>query len=410
MTEKRAAERLLSGAAWDDLCAILNRAGRIIDQFGPEVNELDRTEWFRFLSRLLRHGFQRYVENSEPDRPRLLDTPWRQAINFQSPDQDHLIAEFFDGAHDYRITGNRGTIPYFVMAAWEGSFPPDHGARNWATDGVDGLRMFDPAVMRATAFLPSDRIHFDADGNFSVIVSHERPGDGQDWLPITGESVGVLVRTLYHLREQTIAPSLRIERLDGAVPRPLRAGELSGGLARAGQIVLGYAELVRRWWMDSFKGAPNRITFDLAMYLANGGVADRHHGFGTWTCNPDEALVVTFSPPGCDYWILQLCNIFQENLDNYEDGNGYLQKYRAHREPDGSVRVVIAHRDPRLGGNWIDPFGHIHGTWSLRFIKTGGGPPDVTVYRLPMAALETEGFDALRDAIAERSGGMTGNE
>jgi len=409
-TEQRAAERLLSGAAWNDLCAVLKRAGDIIHQFGDDVDELDRTEWYRFLSRLLRHGIQRYVENSEPDRPRLLNTPWRQAINFQSPDQDHLIAEFFDGAHDYRISGNRGTIPYFVMAAWEGGFPEDHGARDWADAGVAGLRDFDPAVMRATAFLPSDRIRFDVQGNFSVTVSRTQPEGGQDWLPITGASVGVLVRTLYHLREETIAPSLRIERLDGALPRPLRAGELSGSLARAGQIVFGYAELVRRWWQESFSCTPNRISFDLALYLANGGVADRHHGFGTWTCGRDDALVVCFAPPECDYWIFQLCNVFQENLDNYEDGDGYLQKYRAHYEPDGSVRVVIAHRDPRLGGNWIDPFGHVHGAWSLRFIKTSGGPPDVSVYRLPLASLEAGGFDALRAAREERSGGLTSNE
>src|SRR5690349_6483081 len=102
--EQSASERLLSGAAWDDLCEILKRAGKVVDQFGDEIDELDRVEWYRFLSRLVRHGFQRYIENSEPDRPRLLDTPWRQGINFQSPDQDHLIAEFFDGAHDYRIT------------------------------------------------------------------------------------------------------------------------------------------------------------------------------------------------------------------------------------------------------------------------------------------------------------------
>ncbi len=405
--DREARDRLLTGAAWDDLCETMKLAGRTIEYFGDDLDELDRTEWYRFLSRLLRHGFHRYVENSEPDRPRLLDTPWRQAINFQSPDQDHLIAEFFDGAHDYRITGNRGTIPYFVMAAWEGGFPPDHGARDWAKASATGLAEFDPAVMRTTAFLSSDQIRFDEAGNFTVIVSREKPAGEGDWLPIVGSTVGVLVRTLYHLREETIAPSLRIERLDGAVPRPLRANELAGGLARAGQITLGYAELVRRWWESKPGGTPNRIVFDLAMYLANGGVADRHHGFGTWACAPDEALVVTFTPPEADYWILQLCNVFQENLDNYEDGDGYLQKYRAQYEPDGSVRVVISHENPGLGGNCINAFGHIHGGWSLRFIKTASGPPDVTVHRLPLDALRSHGFSALQATEPIVSGGLS---
>ena len=95
-----AGERLLGGAAWRDFLAVLQAAGDVVDQLGSEVTELDRVEWYRFLTRLTRHGLHRYVENSEPERPRLIEVPWRHAINFQSPDQDHLIAEFFDGVHD----------------------------------------------------------------------------------------------------------------------------------------------------------------------------------------------------------------------------------------------------------------------------------------------------------------------
>ena len=35
-----------------------------------------------------------------------------------------------------------------------------------------------------------------------------------------------------------------------------------------------------------------------------------------------KRLVVSFAPPPCDYWIFQLCNLWQENFDNYEDGQG----------------------------------------------------------------------------------------
>ena len=36
--------------------------------------------------RLTRNGFERFVENSEPERPRLRDAPWRGSINVQCPD------------------------------------------------------------------------------------------------------------------------------------------------------------------------------------------------------------------------------------------------------------------------------------------------------------------------------------
>jgi hypothetical protein len=401
------AARLLSGRAWDDYCELVRRAGHMVDRFGEEADELDRAEWYRFVTRLMRNGFERFMENTEAERPRLRDAPWRQGINFQSPDQDHLLAEFLDGQHDYRITGNRGTIPYFVLASWKAPQPDDVGAQDWAERGVEGLVDFDPSALTTTGFIQSDTVHFDADGNFEIIVSRERPTGARDWLPISGDCVGLLARTVYHLREETIAPVMRIERMDGATPRPIGAADMADAVAKAGQVVLGYCELVRRWWQDNLARRPNRIRFSRAVYLSNGGVPDRHHGFGTWECEADEVLVIRFTPVECDYWIFQLCNIWQENLDNYEDGGGHVQKYRAQYEADGSVLVIIAAEDPGVGGNHIDPYGHRHGGMSLRFIKTAGDPPPVILHRLPLSVLREKGLAALDDITPIDSGEIT---
>ena len=40
--QKKAAERLLSGRAWDDYCDTLKAAGRMIEAFGDEPSDLDR--------------------------------------------------------------------------------------------------------------------------------------------------------------------------------------------------------------------------------------------------------------------------------------------------------------------------------------------------------------------------------
>lgn len=404
---QRARERLVSGRAWDDFCETVRRAGHVIEEFGDEVSELDQSEWYRFLTRLLRNGFERYMENCEPERPRLRDAPWRQGINFQSPDQDHLLAEFVDGRHSYRISGNRGTLPYFVIAAWTARQPDDLAARDWAELGVSGLQAFDPATLQTTGFLASDAIHFDAAGNFEVIVSQNKPEGDRDWLPITEDCVGLLVRTLYHDRANTVPPTLRIARLDKPSPRPLSPEDVSAGLAKAGQMVLGYTELVRSWWQENLGRRPNRIRFSRAVYLSNGGVPDRHHGFGTWEKAPDEALVLHFKPTPCEYWIFQLCNIWQENLDCYEEGRGYTTKARARYETEGAVFVVIADQDPQVGGNWIDPYGHHHGGMSLRLIKTEGEPPAVALYRLPLTALRQHGLSGLDPATAIPSGEIT---
>jgi hypothetical protein len=393
-------DRLLSGAAWADFCATLAEAGTMVDRFGDEAGPLDRAEYYRFLARLTRNGLERFVENCEPERPRLRDAPWRQSINFQSPDQDHLLAEFVDGRQSYRITGNRGTAPYFVMASWTAPIPPSPGEQDWAGRGADGLKQFDPTALNTTHFLPSDAIPFDEAGNFEVIVSQNRPEACQAWLGIHPDCVGLLVRTLHHDRAREIAPTMWIERLDAPDPRPVAPADVANNLAKAGQTVLGYAELVRRWWQDNLGKTRNRLSFSRALYLSNGGVPDRHHGFGTWECGADEALVVDFVPTPCDYWIFQLCNIWQENLDNYEDGGGHVTKYRARSEADGSVRIIIAEAEPPIPGNWIRPFGHRHGGMSLRFIKTQGEPPVVTIRRLSMDLLRSGGLDEVPPMIS----------
>ena len=398
------AKRLMTGAAWEDFCDNLKNAGRIVEEFGDVASDQDRAEWYRFLSRMVRNGFERFVENCEPERPRLRDAPWRQSINVQHPDQDHLMCELVDGSHDYRIYGNRGGLPYFVMATWTAPQPDDFGARDWAPLGTAGLELFDPSDLSTTSFLASGDIDFDAEGNFEVLVS-QRPRE-RNWLQLSPDTTGILIRSVHHRRAEEADAVMQIERLDQPSPRPTTPDEVSRGLAKAGQAVLGYAELVRAWWHDNLSKRPNEIVFSENTYLSNGGVLDRLHGFGSWHKPSGSALVIDFHPPPCESWILQLCNLWQENLDVYEDAQGYLTKFNARYEGDGSVRVVVADDDPGLGGNWIDSFQHQSGVFSLRVIQTEGGSP-VTIRSVPLERLRTEGFTCLKGIPSVQSGAVT---
>lgn len=405
---RKAADRTLSGRAWDDFCDTLKQTGRMIDQFGDDVTELDRTEWYRFLSRYVRMGFEHYVECSEPTRPRFHEMTWRQTINFTSPLQDHFFADFPDGSADYVITGNRGEMPYFVIASLAFDGPEDFAERDWAPAGVEGLKEFNTALLKTQGAIESGAITFDADGNFRVVVSQTKPEDGSDWLRASPDTTMLLCRAVYAMREGTAPMSMRIERLDRAEPGPIDPAFLSGALAKAGQMTLAYAELARSWWQDNLSERPNTVRFDEALYLSNGGVKDdRFHGFGAWECGPDEALVVRFTPIPCDFWTFQFCNIWQENFDNYEEGQGYVHQGGARIEADGTVTMVVAHRDPGIGGTWIDPYGHTHGGWSFRLIKTRGQlPPPVHTWKVSLDDLEREGLGLLGRLEPLVSGGV----
>jgi hypothetical protein len=403
--EAKAAERLLSGRSWEDFCDVLKVAGRMIDAFGDTPSDLDRAEWYRFLTRVTRSGLERLVENGEPTRPRLRDMVWRQSINVQTVDQDHLMCQF-DEARDYRIIGTRGTIPYFVFAALAAPAPADVGARDWAPEGVDGLRQFDPSNLKTSGFLGSQQLRVDPDGMFEIILSQQDPGEGKNWLPLKADSNCILIRLVWSDRTTEIAPAMEIERIDGAAPEPITPALMANNLAWAAQGVLGYAELVRNWWQGSqgnFAARLNRLDYSRAQYLSNGGVPDRHVAFGGWEKPADEALVLEFVPPPCEYWNFQICNIWQENLDTFEDGNGWVNNYGFVAEADGRVRIVIAEHDPGIGGNWVNSYGHDKGIWGLRFVRTEQTPP-VTLWRLPLTELEGNGTGALDPASATATG------
>lgn len=405
MRQEQAAERLLSGRAWEDFCETLKVAGRMIDQFGDQPSDLDRAEFYRFLTRLTRSGLERLVENAEPTRPRLRDMVWRQSINFQTVDQDHLMCQF-DEARDYRITGTRGTIPYFVMAVLSAPAPDHPGAQDWAKLGLDGLQQFDPSNLKTTGFLASQQLQIADDGTFEILLSRSDPGPGKNWLKLEPDTNCILIRLVWSDRTNQTAPDMTIARCDGAEPEPLTPALMADNLAWAGQNVLGYAELVRNWWQGNqgnFSARLNRLDFSRAQYLSNGGVPDRHVAFGGWEKRLDEALVLEFTPPTCEYWNFQICNIWQENLDTFEDGNGWVNNTSFAAEPDGRVRIVIAERDPGIGANWVNSFGHDKGQWGLRFVQTEVTPP-VRLWRLPLDTLERQGAEALDPASAIETG------
>jgi hypothetical protein len=400
-----ARDRLLSGQAWDDYCDTLKEAGRHIASFNGPLSDIDRAEWYRFMTRLTRSSIERLLENAEPTRPRLRDMVWRQSINVQTVDQDHLMCQF-DEARDYVLRGTRGTIPYFVMAVLTCPAPETPGAKDWAQRGIAGLMDFDPSNLKTTGFLHSRQMTIADDGSFEVVLSQNDPGEGRNWLKLTPETNCIMVRLVWSNRGQEQAPEMTIERADGASPEPVSPALIANNLAWSAQAVLGYAELVRNWWQGTqgnFASRLNRLDYSRAQYLSNGGVPDRHVAFGGWEKGLDEALVLEFTPPDCEYWNFQLCNIWQENLDTFEDGNGWISNYRHVPEADGRVRIVIAERDPGLGGNWIDSFGHERGIWGLRFVLTEQTAP-VRLWRMPVAKLEAEGISALEENVPVETG------
>ena len=100
-----------------------------------------------------------------------------------------------------------------------------------------------------------------------------------------------------------------------------------------------------------------------------------------WELAADEALVIEVTPPECEYWNFQLNNYWMESLD-YRHYEVCINKAGARLNDDGSVRLVVAARDPGVF-NWLDTAGHAFGTMCFRWVRAPEHPqPRTRVVKL----------------------------
>jgi hypothetical protein len=361
MSDETPSERIRTGRSWEEFCDTLKAAGSIVlDEHSPE-DPFDRAEGFRYLTRLTRAALETFIEASDPRAPEFQRTAHETVkMGMDNPDNVYMNAPV-NGSYRYRITGNRGTVHYLGFGTQAGNYG--------STGSLD-----------TTGYLEAKDMEIGPDGRFEIQVSQERqPGN---WLPMSPDTRMLAVRQtrLDHANE-TLA-TLRIERVDGPnQPRHLDPVRLDRGLQGAARFVMGCARLFESWaeeWMEH----PNELPrFDPQKAKAAGGDPNIAYYHSYWRLGPDEALVIEATPPECDYWNFQVANHWLESLD-YRYFKIHVNKHTAVPEPDGSVRVVVAHEDPGHP-NWLDTCGHDQGTMCWRWIRASSHPqPRTRVVKL----------------------------
>jgi len=337
-------ERTISGELWHDFCQTLESAGATILAPGTPDNALDRAEGFRYLTRVLRLALESELENAEPLTPRFqLGTRGDIKLACDNPDSYYLLSTI-DSRHEYRIRGRKGTVPYLSVSAYYGGMGSDRS-------GCSGS-------------LESDQIATDADGNFEITLSAaEHSGN---WIQLDPDSHHhqVIARQTYLHRDRERVAELSIERIgEGGAPA-LDAAAFHDRLLGAANYVKNNVELFAGWSRD-FEKFPNEAR-PLDVSKAQGD-PNLFYVQGYWKLEEDEALLLEFVPPECDYWNFQLNNYWIESLD-YRDHRVELNNGAARFEADGSVRLVVSSQDPGHP-NWIETAHHEHGTMGLRIVK-----------------------------------------
>ncbi|MDY6996861.1 MAG: hypothetical protein SW019_09705, partial [Actinomycetota bacterium] len=163
---------------------------------------------------------------------------------------------------------------------------------------------------------------------------------------------------------------LRIERVDMDSPQPLpTVAQLTEAITWAGDFVTG---LMHDWpeYPFSYGGVdasrPNRFP------AAGSTDADAKRGRAAtnmhWQLASDEALIISFDAHD-GLWMLTNMGVFFDSMDFRYRPVSYTPS-RTTVDSDGSVRIILAHRDPGFH-NWMDTQGFECGNVTYRHMLDG---------------------------------------
>jgi len=358
------AGEIRSGAAWKEFCRVLETAGDAILAEGNPSHVLDRAEGYRSLTRLLRYAFETYIEYNDPLRPRLTALIG-ETIKIAAENPDNIYhGAAIDGRYEYRIWGTRGEACRLTFNTFRA------GGFGGSGQGV-GTTLHD------------EDLTVGPDGTFELILS-QREHQGT-WLRLHEDTRGLSIRETFTNKKTQRPAELHIERIgaDGPPPPPLDAAQLYHGLVRSAHYVRAVTEMMGKW--SCRQASQPNVFFDAETgdtRLWKDTQIKYHQAY--FALGAEEALVVEFTPPRCVYWMIVLHNHWTETLD-YRNHQITLNCRSAHIQGDGSVRCVVAQRDPGVP-NWLDTAGHGRGTVGVRWV--GPGVTDVVptsrVVRLPL--------------------------
>ncbi len=355
MGDSEALTRVIDGRTWSDFCRALEQAGQVILREGTPATAFDRAEGIRFLTRLLRAGLDNSLEHGDPRFPGFFQLS-NQTLKILNDNPDNIYWNSnISGQYEYRIAGTRGTVPYLSFGTKGGGYDKD-------------------GTMPPTGQLDGRDMKINSDGTFEIAVACEpRPGN---WLPMKPDTRSLVVRMTFGDRGREAPATMKIERVGSEGVPMLDPAALEATLQRVVAFIRGTASIDVDW-MTLYAAHENALpSDDQARCQRAGGDSQIHYCQSRWRLAPDQALWIRPTRiPECATWNFQLSNYWMESLD-YRYARIHTNKQIAHYEPDGSVRIVVAHRDPGpRWKNWLTTCGHDQGGMLFRWVEAKEFPP-----------------------------------
>ncbi len=345
-------------AAWGEFCDRLKSAGERVFKDHNAQSGLQRADGFRFLTQNLGQAFDLALETRDTRYPAIHSfcNPTRK-LGGDCADFTYQQA-WIDGTSTYRITGERGTARFLNITV-QGPRPDGPGVLHEPFGDVPEANLF------------GDQIASAADGSVEVYVG----GAVRDtnWLPTTAGSRKLFIRQGFDSWDERPA-RLRIERVDMISPKPVPTPQtMIEAMNWAGGFITG---LMEDW--PEFPFAHGGVDADHPNHFPDTSSTDADTKRGRaavnmyWELGSDEALIIEFdSHPGL--WSLTNMGVFFTSMDYLYRPVSYTPS-RTTVDPDGKVRVILAHHDPGYH-NWMDTQGFVRGNVTYRHMLEGEPVP-----------------------------------
>lgn len=341
-------------AAWTAFCERLRTAGEQAFKDHNAISGLQRVDALRFLTQNLGQAFDLALETADTRYPMVhaFCTPLRK-LGGDCADFTYHQA-WIDGTHTYRITGNRGTAPFFNIA-------------------VQGPRRSGPGVLHEPfgdvpeTNLFGHQLTTGPGGEFEVYVGG--PQREPNWLPTTPGSRKLFIRQGFD-RWDELPAELRIERVDMDSPRPLpTVADMLAAIDWAGDFLTG---AMTDWPEFPFTYGGVDATHPNRFPAVDATDGDDKRGRAAanmyWELAADEALIIEFDPHQ-GLWMLTNMGVFFTSMDYLYRPVSYTTS-RAAVDGDGRIRIVLAHDDPGCH-NWMDTQGFTRGNVTYRHMLDG---------------------------------------
>lgn len=418
--------------AWSELVQGLHEARATLSDpaiHPPVATDRNLAEGHRYLLGQLYRLIETELQQT-PEFPYFQRHPWTICkYTIENPDNLYLYAPI-DSEGAFRIEGRaydhahwRGArsssdrlAPHYVIFEAHSVAPGDSGALDELWDGSRVL----------TGWLDSTEMQVNADGSFEILLAPSRAAGYQgNFISTLRQEPGkptvgatkLYVREIFGDWDREHSLDMQITRVgnEGRHPAPRTAAQTAQELRDIGRKL---AANIRFWnafygfLLDPFEKAPQRGPFHLrrneilqprqAGLSTGGGQATNFFGGGLFDLGPDEALIAEVTLVEEPVYVgMHLTDYWGQSFD-YANRITSINREQAHRDDDGRIRYVIAHRDPGAP-NWLDTMEHPSGYITLRTTFPTPPPPD----RQPTVSCRVVAFDEIGAALPKSTPHVT---